>query len=186
MPIPVLETSRLWLTPLVSEDAPQIQQCFPRWEIVRYLVATVPWPYPEDGAEFYVNSIALPQMENGQAWCWTLRRKSAPEQLIGHICLYDIPDNNRGFWLVPEYQGQGYMHEASIAVTDYWFNTLKRDILRAPKAADNHRSRAISESSGMRLIRTEKKQYVSGWLMSELWEITRDEWNARFRSPEAR
>ncbi|GAA0516922.1 GNAT family N-acetyltransferase [Tatumella terrea] len=186
MPIPVLETSRLWLTPLVSEDAPQIQQCFPRWEIVRYLTGTVPWPYPEDGAEFYVNSIALPQMEKGQAWCWTVRRKSTPEELIGHICLYDIPDNNRGFWLVPEYQGQGYMREASIAVTDYWFNTLKRDVLRAPKAADNHRSRVISENSGMRLIRTEEKHYVSGWLMSELWEITRDEWNSRDQSPEAR
>ncbi|HBR1558469.1 TPA: GNAT family N-acetyltransferase, partial [Klebsiella quasipneumoniae subsp. quasipneumoniae] len=43
----------------------------------------------------------------------------------------------------------------------------------------NNRSKRISESSGMRLIRTEKKAYVSGILDSELWEITRDEWNAR-------
>ena len=44
----------------------------------------------------------------------------------------------------------------------------------APKAAANSRSRRISDSSGMRLIRTEKKAYVSGLLDSELWEITRD------------
>lgn len=32
---------------------------------------------------------------------------------------------------------------------------------------------------GDNVIRTEKKAYVSGMLDSELWEITRDEWNAR-------
>ena len=186
MPIPVLETTRLLLVPLVSEDAPQMQQCFPRWEIVRYLVGAVPWPYPANGAEDYVNTVILPQMEKGQAWCWTIRRKCEPETLIGLISLYDMEDNHRGFWLVPEYQGQGYMREASMTVTDFWFNTLNRPVLRAPKAADNLRSRAISESSGMRLIRTEMKRYVSGWMTSELWEITRDEWNARFRRSETR
>ncbi len=87
-------------------------------------------------------------------------------------------DNNRGFWMAPEYQGQGFMREASIAATNYWFNTLNKLVLRAPKAAINYRSQRISASSGMRLIRTEKKEYVSGLLDSELWEITRDEWNA--------
>ncbi|MGR0254265.1 GNAT family N-acetyltransferase, partial [Klebsiella pneumoniae] len=69
--------------------------------------------------------------------------------------------------------------EACNAATDYWFNSLNKTVLRAPKAALNNRSKRISESSGMRLIRTEKKAYVSGILDSELWEITRDEWNAR-------
>ncbi|MCU6164795.1 GNAT family N-acetyltransferase [Enterobacter roggenkampii] len=106
-------------------------------------------------------------------------RCQVPDELMGIICLYDVEDNNRGFWLAPEFQGHGYMREASIAATDYWFNTLNKSVLRAPKAAANSRSRRISDSSGMRLIRTEKKAYVSGMLDSELWEITRDEWNAR-------
>ncbi|MWL73132.1 GNAT family N-acetyltransferase, partial [Escherichia coli] len=75
--------------------------------------------------------------------------------------------------------GQGYMREASEAATDYWFNILNKPVLRAPKAVVNSRSRQISIRSGMRLIKTEKKQYVSGLLDSEIWEITRDEWNAR-------
>ncbi len=118
-------------------------------------------------------------MAKGIAWFWTIRRREASDELMGLICLYDVEDNNRGFWLAPEFQGQGYMREASIAATDYWFNTLNKPVLRAPKAAANSRSRRISDSSGMRLIRTEKKAYVSGLLDSELWEITRDEWNAR-------
>lgn len=178
MPIPALQTERLILNPLTADDATQIQKLYPRWEIVRYMVASVPWPYPDNGAEHYVNNVALPDMAKGIAWFWTIRRREAPDSLMGLICLYVVEDNNRGFWLAPEYQGQGYMREASIAATDYWFNTLNKPVLRAPKAALNNRSRQISAASGMRLIKTEKKAYVSGLLDSELWEITREEWNA--------
>ncbi len=179
MQIPELHTERLLLKPLAAEDASQIQVLYPRWEIVRYMVSSVPWPYPDNGAENYVNNVALPDMEKGIAWFWTIRHRQTLGELMGLICLYDVEDNNRGFWLAPEYQGQGFMREASNVATDYWFNTLNKTVLRAPKAALNSRSRRISDSSGMRLIRTEKKEYVSGLLDSELWEITRDEWNAR-------
>lgn len=178
MPIPILSTERLLLKPLAPEDSSQIQRLYPRWEIVRYMVSSVPWPYPDNGAENYVNNVALPDMANGIAWIWTIRQRETPDEIMGLICLYDVEDNNRGFWLAPEYQGQGFMREASIAATDYWFNSLNKAVLRAPKAALNRRSKRISDSSGMRLIRTEKKKYVSGLLDSELWEITRDEWNA--------
>ncbi|WP_449548949.1 GNAT family N-acetyltransferase [Lelliottia amnigena] len=182
MATPTLTTERLLLKPLEKTDAEQIQKRYPRWEIVRYMVASVPWPYPENGAEYYVNNVALPDIEKGIAWFWTIRRHDDPDQLIGLICLYDEEDNNRGFWLAPEWQGQGLMREASIAATDYWFNTLNRPLLRAPKAAINDRSQRISVSSGMRLVKTEKKAYVCGELVSELWEITREEWNALKRS----
>jgi len=179
MPVPTLYTDRLLLKPLTAEDAPRIQLLYPRWEIVRYMVSSVPWPYPDDGAAHYVNNVALPAMAKGVAGVWTLRRREEPDNLIGVICLDDAQDNNRGFWLIPEYQGQGLMREACEKVTDYWFNTLNRPVLRAPKAAENSRSQRISASSGMRLIKTEKKAFVSGVLESQLWEITREEWNDR-------
>lgn len=174
---PALETARLYLKPLCAEDAVQIQQVYPRWEIVRYLAARVPWPFPDDGAFRFVNKVALPASENGTAWYWTLRRKEAPDVLTGLICLSDEPDNNRGFWLVPEWQRKGYMTEATRAVTDFWFNTLGREVLRAPKASVNHASKKISASAGMRLVHTSKEHYIAGELDSELWEITRGEWN---------
>jgi RimJ/RimL family protein N-acetyltransferase len=109
MPIPVLNTEHLLLKPLASEDASQIQMLYPRWEIVWYMVSSVPCPYPDNGAENYVNNVALPDMENGIAWFWTIRHRETPDELMGFICLYDIEDNNRGFWLAPEHQGQGFM-----------------------------------------------------------------------------
>jgi RimJ/RimL family protein N-acetyltransferase len=65
-----------------------------------------PWPYPDDGAAQYVNHVALPAAEAGKGWYWTIRRKAEPMQLIGVICLMDLPDNNRGFWLVPSGRGR--------------------------------------------------------------------------------
>lgn len=173
---PEMITDRLILKPLRSEDAAQIQRVFPRWEIVRYLVASVPWPYPDGAAQHYVDNVALPASDAGTGWFWTLRRKEEAQTLIGVICLMKQPDNNRGFWLVPEWQGLGYMSEACSAVTEFWFETLDQPVLRAPKAVANIRSKNISSRSGMRWVCVDKRQYVAGELDSELWEITRDEW----------
>ncbi|RAX03099.1 MULTISPECIES: GNAT family N-acetyltransferase [unclassified Photorhabdus] len=172
-----LETRRLILHPLESKDYIQIQNIFPQWEIVRYLTANTPWPYPDDGAMKYINNIALPSMAKGNAWFWTIRKKDQPSIIIGMISLYDQENNNRGFWLDPQWHRNGFMTEAVQIVTDFWFNTLNRNLLRAPKSSNNIASRKISIKSGMRLIRLESKDFVSGRMPSEIWEITRDEWN---------
>jgi [ribosomal protein S5]-alanine N-acetyltransferase len=176
---PELETPRLYLRPLSLADAGQLQQVFPQWEVVRWLANKVPWPYPPDGALTYVRDIALPAEERGEGWHWTLRLKSEPERIIGAIDLRKGETENRGFWLAPPWQRQGLMTEACDAVTEFWFNTLKMPVLRAPKAVLNIGSRRISKKQGMRLIATEDRDYVSGRFPSEVWEITAEEWRAR-------
>ena len=176
--IPHLQTSRLLLCPLELADAAQAQLLFPHWEIVRYLAKVVPWPYPADGAHTYYRDAVLPAMARGEAWHWTLRLKTEPDRLIGSIALLKDERINRGFWLGLPWHGQGLMTEACEAVTDYWFNTLKFQVLRAPKAAANVASCRISERSGMRLVAREEHDYVAGRLPTEIWEITAEEWNA--------
>ena len=173
---PTLYTERLILRPLTLDDAEAIQQQFPHWEVVRYLNALVPWPYPTDGARSYLEDVALPAMARGAEWHWSIRLKSAPDVLIGNVCLTDTVDDNRGFWLGPQWQGLGLMTEASAAVTDYWFGVLERPVLRVPKAAPNQGSRRISEREGMRLVRTDEGQFVEGTLPLDIWEMTREEW----------
>jgi RimJ/RimL family protein N-acetyltransferase len=176
---PTLHTERLILRPLELADAEAIQQQFPHWEVVRYLNAFVPWPYPDDGALTYLRDIALPAIAAGKEWHWTIRLKSAPAQLIGNISLMIGPDDNRGFWLAPAWQGQGLMTEASEVVTRYWFETLDQPVLRAPKAAPNLGSRKLSERTGMRLVRSDEDNFVGGCFPREIWEITREEWRRR-------
>jgi RimJ/RimL family protein N-acetyltransferase len=166
-------------------DVPQVQAVFPQWEIVKYLTASVPWPYPADGAEFFFREIALPRRERGEEWLWTIRLKNKPEAIIGAITLGKSEHENRGFWLDPRFHGQGYMTEACDAVTDYWFDVLKFPVLRAPKAVANEASRRISIRQGMRVIERMERDYVSGRLPAEVWEITAEEWRARkSRNPE--
>lgn len=178
---PTLETPRLLLRPLELADAEQAQLLFPQWEVVRYLANQVVWPFPPDGVFTFYRDTALPQAERGEAWHWTLRLKADPGRLVGAISLIKGDENNRGFWLAPQWHRQGFMSEACDAVTDYWFETLGFAILRVPKAAANTASRRISEKQGMRLVATKEGEYVSGRLLTEVWEISAEEWRARRR-----
>jgi RimJ/RimL family protein N-acetyltransferase len=116
-------------------------------------------------------------------WHWTLRLKSAPARLIGSISLMKGENENRGFWLGLPWQGQGLMSGACEVVTDYWFDTLGYEVMRVPKAAENTASRHISERNGMRIVGREEREYVSGRLPTEIWEITAADWQARGKDP---
>ena len=175
---PELHTPRLVLKALQIEDAEQIQRIFPQWEVVRYLNSSVPWPYPSNGALGYCRDIAIPAIERGDEWHWTLRLKTAPNELIGAICLNKGDRVNRGFWLAPPWQNQGLMTEAVVATNEYWFDDLGFEFLRVHKAVLNAASRRISEKTGMRLTGVEEHNFVSGKLLAEIWEITADEWQA--------
>jgi RimJ/RimL family protein N-acetyltransferase len=179
--VPVLETLRLELRPAELADAADTQRLFPQWEIVRFMANHVPWPYPDDGALTYYRGSALPAMQRGDEWHWSLRLKTDRDHLIGLISLLNKENQNRGFWIGLPWQRQGLMSEAVEVVTDYWFDQLGFPVLRVPKAVVNVASRRISEKTGMRVIATEERDYVSGRFLTEIWEITAGEWHAHRR-----
>jgi RimJ/RimL family protein N-acetyltransferase len=174
-----LTTERLILRPLQLSDADQAQRLFPNWEIVKYLNAKVPWPFPTDGVLSFYRNVSLPSIERGDEWHWTLRLKNAPDELIGAISLHRSDQINRGFWLGQPWQGKGLMTEAVCGTNDFWFDVLGFDVLRAPKAAANIASRRISEKTGMRVVATYESEYVCGRLLTEVWEITANEWHVK-------
>ncbi len=173
-----LETERLLLRPLQLEDAEQVELLFPHWDVVKYLNAAVPWPFPEGLVHSQYRDVILPAIKLGEEWHWSLRLKQAPDQLIGKISLQQTEGDNRGYWLGLPWQRQGLMTEAVSAVNDYWFDVLGFEVLRAPKAATNIASRRVSEKTGMRRIGILERDYVCGRLPAELWEISAGEWRA--------
>ena len=171
-------TTRLLLHPLELADAEQVQVLFPHWEIVRYLLNSVPWPYPADGAFRYFRDVALPSNRRGDSWDWTIRLRRDPEQIIGAIGLVKGEQDNRGFWMGLPWQGQGLMREACAWANEYWFETLGFPTLRVAKATANSASRRISVDEGMRLVYRTERDFVGGRLPAEVWEIGAEEWRA--------
>ena len=182
MTIPTLETTRLLLRPVRLEDAEQVQLLFPQWEVVKYLNAIVPWPFPQGGVESFYRERALPAVERGVEWHWTIRLKDEPERIIGAISLHLDREIHRGFWIAPEWRRRGLMTEAVVEVTRFWFEELGQPLLRTKKAVANMASRAISVREGMRCVAVTEDEYVCGRLPTEVWELDAATWRGREHS----
>jgi RimJ/RimL family protein N-acetyltransferase len=185
-PTPVLKTPRLILRPVRRKDAPVIQRRFPHWDIVRYLNAQVPWPYPPDGAASHLET-CLAEMERGEKAHWAIIPRSGPADLIGVIDLWPddgVSRSQRGFWLDLEYQRQGLVTEAAERVTAYAFLELGWPQLWLSNAQENHASRRIKEKQGARLVELMIGRHVGGTGPVMVWQLLREDWLARqpFRS----
>lgn len=180
-PTPVLETPRLVLRPVRSKDAPVIQRRFPHWEVVRWLDAKIPWPYPADGAATYV-ATCLEEMTRREKFHWAIIPKFGPADLIGIIDLWPddgISRSQRGFWLDPEFQGEGLMTEAADRVTEYAFCDLGWPHLWLTNAQDNHPSRRLKERQGARLVDLMIGDHVGGKGPRMVWLLTQEDWKGR-------
>jgi ribosomal-protein-alanine N-acetyltransferase len=180
-PTPVLQTPRLVLRPVRAKDAPVIQRRFPRWEIVRWLDAKIPWPYPADGAATHV-AACLKEMASGEKSHWAIIPKSGPADLIGIIDLWPddgVSRSQRGFWLDPAFQGKGLMTEAAECVTEYALCELGWPHLWLTNAQDNHPSRRIKERQGARLVDLMIGEHVGGRGPRMVWLLRREDWLAR-------
>ena len=183
MKIPTLETERLILRPISLDDAPYIQKWFNNWNIVRYLSANVPWPYPENGTETWLRDVALPRVEEGKDIIWVLTPKAGADKgcPIGaiHYLLEKKPhETDRGFWLAEPYHGQGLMSEAVRVTQDFYFLELGRDELIVNNALSNLASRRLKEKMGGVLIDVEDKPCARIEGPTEVWKITKGSWLA--------
>jgi len=179
-----LETERLVLRPIVRADATAIQKYFPHWEIVKYLTNAVPWPYPDDGAEKYMDAY-LPKVAAGIDHIWGIRLKAHLEdpvrdEAIGLVHYHgadpkdpaDVP--TRGFWLAQDFHGQGYMTEAVFAVNTYIFDVLGVEKLIIKNARDNKGSHRVKAKTGAVLLGVEPAagKYLGAYAEQEIWELT--------------
>ncbi|MBW8813247.1 MAG: GNAT family N-acetyltransferase [Caulobacterales bacterium] len=179
-PTPILETARLILRPLEARDVPATQRIFPRWEVVRYLLDRVPWPYPADGAATNFADCKAKRARGEQLY-WAITLKGGDDELVGRIDLR--PDDGdhemRGFWLDPQLAGQGLMTEAAEAVTRFAFEDLGWDELWVTNAASNRASSRIKVKQGFELVEIRAGQFVFGPDDREVWRLTRAAWLAR-------
>lgn len=180
--IPTFETDRLILKQISQADVSAYTKYFVDYEVVRFLSAHVPWPYPENGIDWFLNNMIMPNLGKTR-WFWGIYLKSNPLEMIGGIDLFQpgIPEN-RGFWLGRPFWKKGYMTEAVVPVTDYAFDVLGFEKLIFSNALGNDRSRRVKEKTGARLVGTKPSKFVDpSFSESELWELTKGDWQ-KFRA----
>jgi len=174
-----IETPRLFLRPISLEDSSTIQKYFDNWNIIKYIGAEVPWPYPGDGATTYLKEILM-KVESSETYVWGIIVKKTIPEVIGVIeyRLSDNEDDNRGFWLAEPFWGHGYMTEAVVATQDFVFHELKASRLIVKNAESNEGSRIIKKRCGAEQVDRVPGKYLSGDTWEEVWEITRERWNS--------
>ena len=180
-PTPVLETERLILRPPRESDVPVTQRRFPQWEVVRYLHAEVPWPYPDDGAAEHWGKMSR-EMAAREKSHWAITLKGGDDEPIGLIVLWADDGktrDQRGFWLDPEYWGQGLMTEAADRVTDYALVELGWPHLWLSNAEANLASHRVKEKQGATIVERTPRRYVYGDGVKVTWLLTREAWLAK-------
>ena len=137
----------------------------------------VPWPYPDDAAQYWFNSIQ-PKIQNGEMLCWAICEKDKESDLIGVLsyCFDEEPKIRRGFWLAEPFHGLGYMTEAVTLMQDHIFFDIELEEIIVMNAITNTASRRIKEKTGGVLIGTTDFEHHSGDMKSEIWRIKRADW----------
>lgn len=181
----VLDTPRLILRPLTLADAPEHQAQFGCWDIIQHLSTKVPWPYPEDGSEQFIQGHLQHMKDNPNDRGWAITQKHGG-QLMGLINYRSKPNagGHRGFWMGVEWQGQGYMTEAVIAVQDYLFFEMKIERILVCNSVNNHASKRIKQKTGAKWLRHIELAAREGQNTSDQWEVTTESW-AAFRRASA-
>lgn len=176
MTLPVFETDRLILREVTDADIPSYFENFVDYEVIRNLSAAVPWPYPADGVEFFLNSIRSSLGKD--RWMWGIFLKTNPTEMIGAVDLWrQGRPENRGFWLGKKYWGRGIMTEAVLPVNRYAFEVLGFEKLVFANALGNLKSRRIKEKTGAKLLKVAPAKFVDPkFTEHEIWELTKSDW----------
>lgn len=175
--LPKFETQRLVLREVTLADIPSYQKNFADYEVINHLSAAVPWPFPDDGVQQFLEKSVFPHQGHTQ-WLWGIFEKHNPSDLIGVVHLWrEGRPENRGFWLGKRYWGRGYMTEAVAPVMNYAFNELGFEKLVFANALGNLKSRRVKEKTGARLVDVKPAKFVNPkYTEHEIWELTKLEW----------
>lgn len=147
-PFPNLETERLFLRRVDSNDIKEIFALRSNPETMKY----IPRPLVKTD-EDALEHIAMidSKIDSNEGINWAITLKDNPK-LIGVIGHYRIkPENYRaelGYMLLPEYHGKGIVSEAVKEAVKYGFQVMKLNSLEAIIDPDNYASAKVLEKNG--------------------------------------
>ena len=112
-----ISTGELVLDSLTDADVPAITEYCQDPLFEKYL--TIPWPYSQADAEFFVREIAIGGWARGDELTWAIRHDG---KLLGVVSVR-AGSSMIGYWIGAEHRGAGYMTRAVTAVVDWVFKS---------------------------------------------------------------
>lgn len=170
-----LETERLTLRELSTDDAPFILRLLNEPSFIRFIgdkqVRSL-----DDACQYILNGpIASYQQHGFGLFLVTLKSNNIPIGMCGLLKRETLPDVDIGFAFVPEHWHQGYALESAAAVFDYGKDVLKLPRIVAITNKDNETSGRLLEKLGLHFDRIvdltgtgdETKLFISAELQNE-------------------
>lgn len=181
--LPTFRTDRLVLSEITLADVPEYEKHFIDYDVVKFLVHTIPWPYPEGGVEEYLKKDLLPK-QGKENWAWKIAESGKSDELIGLVqVMLKEGEYTRGFWLGKQFWHKGYMTEALVPVMNYCFDELGVEKFKLDNAVGNTASRKIKERTGASFLGTEPARFVDpSCTMQDKWELTKEVWRRYLES----
>ena len=155
-----LETERLLLRPLTTDDSDRIEELAGEYDVAKSTL-NIPHPYPKGTAIHFIESI-LDAERNNKIIMFAITEKES-QLLIGLINLNLSSPYRRGelaYWVGKHYWGNGYGTEAAKLLLEYGFSHLKLNKIFAASFTSNPGSWRIMEKIGLKYEGT-LKQHVA-------------------------
>jgi RimJ/RimL family protein N-acetyltransferase len=172
-PIELLTTRLLLRTPRL-EDAPAIQAIAADPRVAR-TTASIPHPYPEDGAAQYIQHVREVASREQRNLAIVLRRSRDVIGMTG----YEITgtDAELAYMLSPAHWGQGYATEACREMIAHIFEATGAAAVVARVMTDNKASEAVLRKVGFAWQREAAVELPlrGGSFLTSFWRLGRQE-----------
>ncbi len=149
MPVPVLRTARLVLTPLGSEGVEACMAIDADPRVRRYLDPVADWGAYRTRLRRFVTG----PYDEGLGF-WSIAERRVPDRFLGWVMLIPLggkgPAIEIGYRLRFEAWGRGIATEAASAVRDHGFATVGLDELVAVTHLDNAGSQRVLNKLGLK------------------------------------
>lgn len=176
MSMPTLQTARLAIRPILSDDWQAVHNYMSNPAVTAYLPEAT---FTEADSQAFARQHAGDEAEAAAVIA------EADGQLIGHIIFHPwfAPETYELGWVLhPDYHGQGYATEAARALLDYGFGTLGAHRIVATCQPQNPASYRVMEKLGMRREGHFQQCIHRGngvWWDEFFYAMLREEWERR-------
>lgn len=155
-----LETGRLILRPLSSDDSERIEELAGDYDVAKSTL-NIPHPYPKGSAIQFIENVLTAERNHKLVMFAVIEKDS--QLLIGLINLNLALTYKRGelaYWIGKQYWGKGYGTEATKALLEYGFHHKNLNRIFAAAFTCNAGSWRIMEKIGLKHEGT-LKQHVA-------------------------